>query len=199
MGRILGTLVILALLVLAIGLPYTSLGRRGSEAAPRRDAPDAVGTVGERLPKLSLEDLDGKPVSLADFRGQRVVLIFERSLDWCPFSKARLVELRQQIQGVDDVVILYVLPDNQINDKTHFFIEGNRLTDRVIFLQDAFSSSIDRLGLRRPNREMMETGVPHPSTYVLDRKGVVRFVDIRQDFHIWLDHQLIFDALDQIS
>ena len=199
MGRLLGTLVILALLVLAIGLPYTSLSRRGSEAAPRRDAPDAVGTTGERLPRLSLEDLDGNPVSLADFRGQRVVLIFERSLDWCPFSKARLVELRQQIEAVEDVVILYVLPDNQINDKTHFFIEGNRLTDRVIFLQDAFSTSIDRLGLRRPNPEMMETGVPHPSTYVLDRNGVVRFVDIRQDFHIWLDHQLIVDALDQIS
>jgi peroxiredoxin len=161
--------------------------------------PDAVGPVGERLPELSLQDLVGNPISLAKFRGQRVVLTFERSLDWCPFSKARLIELYQRLEGERDLVVLYVLADNQINEKTHFFIQGNRLTDRMIFLRDPFSTSIDRLGLRRSNPEMLETGVPHPSTYVLDRQGFVRLVDVREDFHLWLDAQLIVDALDQID
>ncbi len=198
-GRVLGTIVIVGLLALAIGLPYTPFGRRGSEAALRRDVPDAVGTVGERLPELSLQDLVGNPISLAKFRGQRVVLTFERSLDWCPFSKARLIELYQRLEGERDLVVLYVLADNQINEKTHFFIQGNRLTDRMIFLRDPFSASIDRLGLRRSNPEMLETGVPHPSTYVLDRQGFVRLVDVREDFQLWLDAQLIVDALDQID
>ncbi len=197
-GRILWTLVIGALLGLDLALPYTTTGRRGSEAAVRRDVPEAVGTVGERLPILSLQDLEGKPVSLRDFRGERVVLTFGRSLDWSPFSKARLIELRQQIEGVEDLVLLYVLADNQTNEKTRFFIDGNRLTDRVIFLQDPFSASIDRLGLRRPNPASLETGVPHPSTYVLDRDGRVRFVDVREDYQIWLDPSLILEALAEI-
>ena len=142
-GRSLATLVIGGILGLTLALPYTTMGRRGSEAVVRRDVPGAVGTVGERLPRLSLQDLEGNPVSLRDFRGQRVVLTFERSLDWSPFSKARLIELRQQIDSVEDVVLLYVMADNQLNQKTRFFIDGNRLTDRVTFLQDPFSASTE--------------------------------------------------------
>lgn len=197
-GRILGTLAIGPLLVLAIALPYTSMGRRGSEPTTRFDVTEAVGHPGETLPTLSLVDLAGRPVSIGDYRGQRVVLLFGRSLDWCPFTKARLIELRQGIDSIDDVAVLFVLPDNQINEKTLLFIAGNRLTDRVTFLQDPFSASIDRLGLRRPNPDLMETGVPHAATYVLDRQGVIRLADIRQDFQIWLDDERIVRALAEI-
>ena len=197
-GRSLATLVIGGILGLTLALPYTTMGRRGSEAVVRRDVPGAVGTVGERLPRLSLQDLEGNPVSLRDFRGERVVLTFERSLDWSPFSKARLIELRQQIESVGDLVLLYVMADNQLNQKTRFFIDGNRLTDRVTFLQDPFSASIDRLGLRRPTPRALETGVPHPSTYVLDRGGIVRFVDVREDYQIWLDSSLVLEAVAEI-
>ena len=197
-GRSLATLVIGGILGLTLALPYTTMGRRGSEAVVRRDVPGAVGTVGERLPRLSLQDLEGNPVSLRDFRGERVVLTFERSLDWSPFSKARLIELRQQIESVGDLVLLYVMADNQLNQKTRFFIDGNRLTDRVTFLQDPFSASIDRLGLRRPTPRALETGVPHPSTYVLDRGGIVRFVDVREDYQIWLDSSLVLEAVAKI-
>lgn len=197
-GRSLATLVIGGILGLALALPYTTMGRRGSEAIARRDVPGAVGTLGERLPQLSLQDLEGNPVSLRDFRGERVVLTFERSLDWSPFSKARLIELRQQIESVEDLVLLYVMADNQLNQKTRFFIDGNRLTDRVTFLQDPFSASIDRLGLRRPTPRALETGVPHPSTYLLDRDGIVRFVDVREDYQIWLDSSLVLEAVAEI-
>ena len=81
-GRTVGTVVIGLLLVLAISLPWLPIGRRGSEAAVRMDAADAVGSLGQTLPDFLLYDLDGEPVRLADFRGQRVLLTFERSLDW---------------------------------------------------------------------------------------------------------------------
>jgi peroxiredoxin len=38
--------------------------------------------VGERLPDFELLDLEGEPVRLSDLRGHRVLLTFERSLDW---------------------------------------------------------------------------------------------------------------------
>ena len=82
MLRWIATLVIGALLLLDAFLPATSLGRRGSEAQLRNDVPGAVGRVGERLPEFVLPDLAGDKVRLADFRGRRVLLTFERSVDW---------------------------------------------------------------------------------------------------------------------
>ena len=105
------------------------------------------------------------------------------------------MELRNELAATGDLVILYVLADNQINDKTLWFIDGNSLREKVIFLQDPGSAAIDALGLRRPDPEPMEAGVPHPTTYVLDRDGVIRLVDVREDFHIWLDPASVLAAL----
>ena len=82
MLRWLATLAIGALLLLAIALPYTGIGRRGSDARLRADVEGAVGRTGEVLPDFTLRDLDGVPVRLSDLRGQRVLLTFERSVDW---------------------------------------------------------------------------------------------------------------------
>ncbi len=82
MLRILGTVGILALLLLDVGFKATPLGRRGSDPSPRVDAASGFAAVGEPMPGFRLPDLDGELVSLADFRGKRVLLTFERSLDW---------------------------------------------------------------------------------------------------------------------
>ena len=82
MLRWLATIAIASLLLLDLFLPSMPLGRRGNEALLRADVPGAVGAVGERLPAFRLDDLEGRPVRLADFRGRRVLLTFERSVDW---------------------------------------------------------------------------------------------------------------------
>ncbi|MFQ5699822.1 MAG: hypothetical protein ACE5IL_16285 [Myxococcota bacterium] len=82
MGRMAGTLVIGLLLILDLALPSTPLGRRGSDPQVRHDVAGAVGQVGQPLPDLTWTTLEGERVSLADFRGHRLVLTFERSLDW---------------------------------------------------------------------------------------------------------------------
>ena len=82
MWRWLGTVGILLLLVLDWALPATPVGRRGVDAQVRADIASAAVRVGEKLPDFTLNDIDGSPVRLADFRGQRVLLTFERSVDW---------------------------------------------------------------------------------------------------------------------
>ncbi len=82
MGRMLATVLIAGLLILDVMLPATPLGRRGTDPAPRVEVEGAVGTVGQAMPDFTLPDLDGQPVRLSDFRGKRVILTFERSLDW---------------------------------------------------------------------------------------------------------------------
>ncbi len=82
LARIIGTVGILLLLAIALALPVIPGMKRGSEAALRSDIAGAVGRVGERLPDVTLQDLDGAPVRLSNFRGKRVLLTFERSVDW---------------------------------------------------------------------------------------------------------------------
>jgi hypothetical protein len=80
--RVLATGVILGLLALDVALPTTSIGRRGSSAAVRSDVVGHTGAVGERLPELRLTGLDGRELKLSDWLGHRVLLTFERSVDW---------------------------------------------------------------------------------------------------------------------
>lgn len=108
------------------------------------------------------------------------------------------MELRQALAEVDDLLVLYVLADVQVNPKTRSFVDELGLRDRVRFLVDPGSTAIDALGIRKPDPEDIERGVPHPATYVLDRRGVVRLVDVREDFHVWLDPQVVIDALAAI-
>ncbi len=82
MLRWLATLAIGGLLLLAFALPTTSLGRRGTDTALRADIDTFVGREGETLPDFTLPDLEGNPVRLSDLRGHRVLLTFERSVDW---------------------------------------------------------------------------------------------------------------------
>jgi peroxiredoxin len=109
------------------------------------------------------------------------------------------VELREAIWETPNLAILWVMADNQINERTRRFIDEAGLRDRVRFLADPGSATIDRLGLRRPNAEEMEAGVPHPATYLLDENGVIRFIDVREDFHLWLDPEMLVAALQKLK
>jgi peroxiredoxin len=105
------------------------------------------------------------------------------------------VELRSTFEALPDVRVVWVMADSQVNDKALRFIDGMGLRDRIVFAVDPASAAIDRLGLRLENAEPMEQGVPHPTTYVLDREGVVRFADSRRDYHFWLDAERIAVAV----
>ncbi|MEE4176561.1 MAG: TlpA disulfide reductase family protein [Bacteroides sp.] len=67
---------------------------------------------GKPAPAFNLTDIDGNPVSLSDFAGQVVYLDFWAS--WCgpcmrevPFAK----ELKERMEGYDDLVYLYISVD----------------------------------------------------------------------------------------
>lgn len=80
-ARGLATLAILALLALDLALPSTPIGRRGAGAA-RDDVPAAAAKLGAQMPDFTLVDFDGRGLRLSDLLGHRVLLTFERSVDW---------------------------------------------------------------------------------------------------------------------
>lgn len=79
--RGLASLALLGLLVLNLMLPSTSIGRRGTEAAARSDVANQL-VMGQGLPELELVGMDGRVYSREDLLGQRVLMTFERSVDW---------------------------------------------------------------------------------------------------------------------
>jgi len=80
--RILATGFIVGLLALDLSLPSTSIGRRGSSAESRSDVAGHAVEIGQRLPDLRLVGLDGRKLMLSDLLGHRVLVTFERSVDW---------------------------------------------------------------------------------------------------------------------
>jgi len=82
MMRWLATAVILALFALNLWMPSSPLGRRGSERVARAHVPALTAWVGQTLPALAFEDLDGRAVSTVDLLGHPLLLVFERSVDW---------------------------------------------------------------------------------------------------------------------
>ncbi len=108
------------------------------------------------------------------------------------------MELRRTFEEVPDLKLVYVLPDNQWNEKSTLFVESNRMRNRILFAVDPGSTAVDLLGLRRENPEPIEEGVPHPATFLIDRDGIVRFADVREDFHIWIDSGFVREALAAI-
>jgi len=80
--RGLASLAIVALLALDVLLPRLDPLRAGRDPVARAEVPGAVPRVGEPMPGFTLRDLDGAAVRLSDLRGHRVLLTFERSVDW---------------------------------------------------------------------------------------------------------------------
>jgi peroxiredoxin len=87
----------------------------------------------------------------------------------------------------------------QWNARALRFVDDYGLRSRVHFWADPESRAIDALGLRRPDPEPIEEGVPHPTTLLLDRDGIVRFADVREDFRLWLDPAVLREALARLE
>ncbi|MCA9509650.1 MAG: hypothetical protein R3E88_01650 [Myxococcota bacterium] len=100
---------------------------------------------------------------------------------------------------VDDLRIVWVMAREQVDDKALRFIDGMGLRDRIEFAVDPGSRAIDALGLRLATPEPIEEGVPHPTTYLLDADGVVRFADVRRDYHVWIDAAHLRERLAEIE
>jgi peroxiredoxin len=136
--------------------------------------------VGQPAPDFTLENIDGKHVSLSEFRGKKnVVLVFYRG-QWWPYCTQQLGELKDLLttQEKEKVQILTVSIDS--HDDSKKFIQ--KLQDKFPgnydfpFLEDKNHKVIDRYGILNPDGK----GWPHPATYVVDTQGIVRwkFVEV---------------------
>lgn len=69
----------------------------------------------------------------------------------------------------------------------------------ITLLADADHAVIDRYGLLNEQAAARGRFVPHPTTYVIDKKGVVRWKFTEKDYKIRPTNQAILDELKKLD
>ena len=138
-----------------------------SERTPSTDSVPVGIEVGDRAPNFTLPDLNGKPVSLSDFRGHVVILDFWAS--WCPPCRASMPTLEKYYEEYKSkgLVLIGVSLDRSA-EEARSFLEANGYHG-LIALWGSVSAS------QGVAREYGIYGIPH--TFVLDPNGIIRFSD----------------------
>ena len=139
-----------------------------------------AGTV---APTVAAVTTSGDAVDLAGITGENgAVLVFNRSLDWCPFCKAQALELETvkadlEAAGWSLNLITYDAPETLAA-----FAAEKSLT--YTFLSDTNSATIDAFGLR--NEEVTAgsrfDGIPHPAIVYIKADGEVAGVQKEEGY-----------------
>ncbi len=166
--RLVVSLVPAALAALALG--FAAPAEDPSEAASFGPAlgddisavvvsPDAFGVVG------AIEDWSG-PSGL--------VLVFSRSVDWCPFCKAQAIALDQSYEDLEQRGYGLAILTTDDLDALDRYVEERE--PKLTLISDADSAVIRTLGLLDPTypEGHRRHGVPYPTTLVLSPEGVVQ-------------------------
>lgn len=130
--------------------------------------------AGTMAPEFSAVTAAGETVDLAGISGENgAVVVFSRSLDWCPFCKAQALELETikadlEAAGWTMNIITYDSPDLLAE-----FAAESELT--YTFLSDTDSAMIDAFGLRNTDVTAGSRfdGIPHPAIVYIRANGEV--------------------------
>lgn len=108
------------------------LRAQGQDKDP--DAEYAVDLLrpGTAAPGFTLNDIDGKPRSLSEFRGKKVVLVFWAS--WCPDCRAEVPELQAMQAAVDSAKVVFVsVSFDRTFEAFEKYVKGNDLGGVQLF------------------------------------------------------------------
>ena len=139
--------------------------------------------AGTQAPAISAITTSGDAVDLSGITGEKgAVLVFSRSLDWCPFCKAQALELESvkdelATAGWTLNLITYDSPETLAG-----FAEEKALT--YTFLSDTGSATIDAFGLRNtdvPAGSRFD-GIPHPAIVYIKADGEVAGVQKEEGY-----------------
>lgn len=180
---------------LSLGLALASVLSAHSAAAQTPlgpvDGKDLAATdiervaVGTMAPDFTLAKFGGGTATLSSLRGTKnVVLVFYRGY-WCPYCITQLKEMRTMLteelkQGTEMLVVS--IDDDKGTQTAMSRITADGMKADFTFLSDPDHAVIARYGVLNPAGS--RRGIPHPATYVIDKKGMVRWRDIQTDYKV---------------
>jgi peroxiredoxin len=125
--------------------------------------------------QLNAPDQKGATRTLQSVMGKKgVVVFFVRSADWCPFCKRQLVDMNRKLDGFRGLGFQVVsVSVDEVATIAGFSKEQNI---GYVMLSDPKGSINEALGIRDTQYPVGSAafGVPKPTAYVIDVKGMVR-------------------------
>jgi peroxiredoxin len=141
--------------------------------------------AGSSAPDFLIHDMDGKPVSLKDYKGKYVLLEFWGS--WCSpcrWENPKLNELYDQYKGKGFEIIGIGMDDKEALKKA---IITDRITWRNLLVPEIFDSKI-----------AMQYGVvAAPSNFLINPEGNIIAKDLKE-FMVQEGHQSLSEKLSEI-
>jgi len=145
---------LLLIVAIAVSLFLTTVDCSGTSAIPQ---------VGDKAPNFTLETIDGKSLSLSDFRGKTLLIVFTSvNCKACEQQMTYLIEAYQQANGKLAVLSIY-----------HMIYDARIVRDYVAKKQfTAFPALPD------PKNKVATaygaTGFP-PTNFIIDTEGIIRY------------------------
>ncbi len=146
--------------------------------------------VGDAAPDFTLKDADNKDVSLHDYRGRPVVLVFY-PYDWsgtCTNEMNLLQEVMPDFEQ-QDAVVLGVSADSRFSHKA--WADSLNLTFPL--LADRNGAAIRAYGVQNSD------GAAERATFVVDKDGKIAYTDISSSRANIPEIPKVFDALENMG
>jgi peroxiredoxin len=132
--------------------------------------------VGQSLPlALAAVDQAGKPQSLKSLMGPKgLAVFFVRSADWCPFCQGQLVDANRHLARFRELGVSVV--SISVDEVAPIAAFAQEQHIGYTMLSDPHGDINRSLGIRDPQYPVGSAafGVPKPTLYILDRRGVIR-------------------------
>ena len=156
-------------------------------------------TAGSVCPDFSLPDETGELISLKDFKGKFLMLVFVRG-DWCPGCHITLRTYQRHKEKFMErgVHLLSIGPDPLGVNKEmveKLGLSYHLLSDDKQEVAKQFCVELQNIGLGIPQYDF----VPLPASFLIDKEGVVRYTSRADKAGEILNPSRVFDVLDSLK
>ena len=149
--------------------------------------------VGTPAPDFTLPDTNAKPVSLSNFRGVNVVLVFY-PLDWSPACSDQLSLYQSELPEFDkqDAVVMGISMDSLYSHGAWAAVRGITFPLLADFHPKGEVSKLYKV--------MRQTeGFSERALYIIDRQGIIRYSHVSPLIHHIPDIYELFEQLEALN
>ena len=168
--------------------------------------------VGDTAPTFTLGDAVGNQVALADLLAEGPVVVTFYRGEWCPYCNLQLRALQQALPDITAAGATMVAISPQAPDQAMTMTEKHELAFPVLSdldqsVSESYKVRFDVTG----ELEDLQVNVfqndpavqnadgrrslPIPSTFVIDRNGIVRFAEVDADWRVRVEPADVIAAL----
>lgn len=165
--------------------------------------------IGERIPAISLPDVEGKTISLPELASQRqTILIFYRG-GWCPYCNVHLGEIQTIEKDILSAgfQVVAISPDSP--DSLRSSVDKHDLNYTLLSDRDTKASKAFGIAYAAPERhyeKLMtysaqgnEGVLPVPSVFVLNKQGEILFEHINPNYKTRISGSLLLAVLRELA